>query len=70
VNQITLLSAHLFIVAFYAEKGFRMLFLAAIFRVIAPGEPQFSDLSVQTRIGHAGLTVIALVYVLVSLWQR
>jgi hypothetical protein len=47
-----------------------MMFLAAIFRVIAPREPQFSDLTVQTRLGHAGLTVIALVYVLVSLWQR
>jgi hypothetical protein len=47
-----------------------MMFLAAIFRVIAPREPRFSDLTVQTRLGHAGLTVIALVYVLVSLWQR
>jgi hypothetical protein len=47
-----------------------MMFLAAIFRVILPREPQFSDLSVQSRLGHVGLTVIALVYVLVSLWQR
>jgi hypothetical protein len=47
-----------------------MLFLSAIARVIVPREPQFSDLGVRSRLGHVGLTVIALVYVLVSLWQR
>jgi len=47
-----------------------MLFLAAIARFTLPPEPQVGDLSVQSRLGHAALTVIALVYVLVSLCQR
>jgi hypothetical protein len=47
-----------------------MLFLAAIARLTLRREPQVSDLSVQSRLGHVGLTVIALVYVLVSLCQR
>jgi hypothetical protein len=57
---------------FAPKKGYAMLFLAAISRVIVPREPesQSGDLSVRSRLGHVGLTVIALVYVLVSLWQR
>jgi hypothetical protein len=47
-----------------------MLFLAAISRIVAPRDPQPNDLLAQSRIGHAGLTVITLVYVLVVLWQR
>jgi hypothetical protein len=47
-----------------------MLFLAAIARIAAPREPQPNDLLAQSRIGHIGLTVITLVYVLVILWQR
>jgi hypothetical protein len=47
-----------------------MLFLSAIARAIVPREPQYSDLSVQSRLGHVGLTVITLVYLLVSFWQR
>jgi hypothetical protein len=70
LSQITLLPAHPFIVGVWAEKGYAMLFLAAIARVIVPRESQCSDLSVRSRLGHVGLTVIALVYVLVSLWQR
>jgi hypothetical protein len=52
------------------RKVYLMLFLSAIARVIVPREPQYSDLSVQSRLGHVGLTVITLVYLLVSLWQR
>ena len=48
-----------------------MLFLAAIARLAARREPSSShDLLVQSRLGYAGLTVIAMVYVLITLWQR
>ena len=47
-----------------------MLFLAAIARLAPPREPQSEDLVAQSRLGHAGLTVIALIYVLVTLWQQ
>ncbi len=47
-----------------------MLFLFAILRLTLPPEPASHDLLVQSRLGHVGLTVIALVYVLVTLWQR
>ncbi len=47
-----------------------MLFLSAIVRIAAPQPEESNDLLVQSRIGHLGLTVIALIYVLVTLWQR
>jgi hypothetical protein len=49
-----------------------MLLLAAILRVWLPREVSPNDLLAESRlrIGHLGLTIIALVYVLVSLWQR
>lgn len=47
-----------------------MLFLAAIARFTLPREPQPNDLLAQSRLGHVGLTVIALVYVVVTLWQQ
>ena len=47
-----------------------MLFLAAIARLAEPREAQSNDLLVESRLGHVGLTVIALVYVLVTLWQQ
>jgi hypothetical protein len=49
-----------------------MLPLSAILRVWLPREPQPNDLLAETRmrIGHLGLTVIALVFVLVTFWQR
>jgi hypothetical protein len=47
-----------------------MLFLSAIVRLALPREPQSNDLLVQSRVGHVGLTVIALIYVLVTLWQQ
>jgi hypothetical protein len=48
-----------------------MLFLTAIVRLAPPFQPQSDDLLlVQSRLGHAGLTVIALIYVLVTFWQQ
>ena len=47
-----------------------MLFLTAIVRLAPTFEPQSDDLLAQSRLGHAGLTVIALIYVLVTLWQQ
>ena len=47
-----------------------MLFLAAIVRLAPPVQPQSEDLLAQSRLGHVGLTVITLIYVLVTLWQR
>jgi len=48
-----------------------MLLLTAILRVWLPREIEANDLLTQTRmrLGNIGLTVIALVYLLVSLWQ-
>jgi hypothetical protein len=48
-----------------------MLFLSAIVR-LAPRrlEAQSDELLAQSRLGHAGLTVITLIYVLVILWQQ
>jgi hypothetical protein len=48
-----------------------MLLLTAILRVWLPGEIEPNDLLAQTRlkVGHVSLTVIALVYVLVTFWQ-
>jgi hypothetical protein len=48
-----------------------MLFLAAILRYSLP-QPQPNDLlaQVRLRLGHLGLTVIALIYVLVTFWQH
>jgi hypothetical protein len=47
-----------------------MLFLAAIARIAQPREGQSNDLLVHSRVGHAGLTVITLVYVLLMLWRQ
>ena len=49
-----------------------MLFLAAILRMSVPREPPPNDLlaGVRLRLGHVGLTVLALVYVLITFWQR
>ena len=46
-----------------------MLFLAAISRIAEPRERQERDLLVHSRVGHAGLIVITLVYVLLMLWR-
>jgi hypothetical protein len=55
---------------FEAAKVDSMLFLAVIARIAQPRESQSNDLLALSRVGHAGLTVITLVYVLLSLWQR
>lgn len=55
---------------FAAAKVDSMLFLAAIAQIVAPRESPPNDLLAQSRLGHAGLTVITLVYVLIILWQR
>jgi hypothetical protein len=49
-----------------------MLLLTAILRVWVPRDPEANDLlaGIRLRIGHLGLTIIALVYVLISFWQR
>ena len=48
-----------------------MLLLTAILRLWLPREIAPNDLLAQTqlKLGHVSLTVIALVYVLVSFWQ-
>ena len=55
---------------FAAAKVDAMLFLAAVARIATPRDSQPNDLLAQSRIGHAALTVITLVYVLVIVWQR
>jgi len=49
-----------------------MLFLSAILRIWLPAEPEPNDLLAHTRLrlGNVGLTVIALVFILVKFWQR
>ena len=47
-----------------------MLLLAAIVRFTLPPAPRSNDLLVQSRLGHAGLIVITLVYVMVVLWRQ
>jgi hypothetical protein len=55
---------------FAATKVDSMLFLAVIARIARPRESESNDLLALSRVGHAGLTVITLVYVLLTLWQR
>ncbi len=47
-----------------------MLFLAAVNRLAQAREDQSNDLLVKSRLGHVGLTVVALIYVLVTMWQQ
>jgi hypothetical protein len=49
-----------------------MLLLSTILRIWLPRETQPNDLLAEARlrIGNAGLTVIALVFILVNFWQR
>lgn len=48
-----------------------MLFLAAFHRIWSPQESEANDLLAASRaaMGHLGLTVIALVYVLITFWK-
>ncbi len=49
-----------------------MLLLSAILRVSLPPEAAPNDLLAQTRwrLGNLGLTIVALVFILVNFWQR
>ncbi len=49
-----------------------MLLLTAILQVWSPRRTEPNDTLTDVRrvLGHVGLTVIALVYVLVTFWQR
>jgi hypothetical protein len=49
-----------------------MVFLSAFIRITRAPEPQPNDLLAEARLrlGHLGLTVIALIFVLISFWQR
>ena len=48
-----------------------MLFLAAFYRIWTPREPEANDLLAASRaaMGHVGLTIIALVFVLITFWK-
>jgi hypothetical protein len=47
-----------------------MLFLSAFARLVPP-EPEANDLLAQSRaaLGHLGLTIIAIVFVLITFWK-
>ena len=61
--RITLLSADAIILG-------GMLFLSAFARLI-PREPEANDLLAESHaaLGHVGLTIIAIVFVLVTFWK-
>jgi uncharacterized membrane protein len=63
VIRITLLSAGAIILG-------DMLFLSAFARLI-PREPEANDLLAESHaaLGHVGLTIIAIVFVLVTFWK-
>ena len=72
VKPVTSLFRQGFILGITSRLGPCMLLLTAILRVSASREPEANDLlaEARSRIGHLGLTVIALVYILVTFWQR
>jgi hypothetical protein len=72
VKPITFLIGSMFTVNYLVARVDVMLLLSAIFRVWQPREPEPNDLLAEARqrIGHLGLTVIALVYVLLAFWQQ
>ena len=59
---------HVFILG--RHYSWRMLFLSAFARLIPP-EPEANDLLAESHaaLGHVGLTVIAIVFVLVTFWK-
>lgn len=71
VKPITVSAVGSFILSGPNHQGPSMLLLTAILRVCQPREIEPNDLLAQTRlkVGHVSLTVIALVYVLVTFWQ-
>jgi hypothetical protein len=64
VKSITLLSRGLIILG-------AMLFIAALHRIWTPRDPEANDLLAASRaaMGHVGLTIIALVFVLITFWK-
>jgi hypothetical protein len=50
--------------------SWRMLFLSAFARIV-PREPEANDLLAESHaiLGHVGLTIIAIVFVLVTFWK-
>jgi hypothetical protein len=72
VTPVTPLSRQAIIVGIRKRQGRTMLLLTAILRIWLPRDPEPNDLlaGIRSRIGHLGLTIIALVYVLISFWQR
>jgi len=58
--------------AFISRRHYsgRMLFLSAFARLV-PAEPEANDLLAQSRaaLGHLGLTVIAIVFVVITFWK-
>ena len=48
-----------------------MLFLAAFHRILTPRESEANDLLAAPRaaLGHLGLTIIALVFVIITFWK-
>lgn len=63
MNQVTLLSLGAITLGV-------MLFLSA-FSSLVPPEPEPNDLLAQSRaaLGHLGLTIIVIVYILVTFWK-
>ena len=63
MNQVTLLSIGAIILGV-------MLFLSAFSRLV-PSEPEPNDLLAHSRaaLGHLGLTIIAIVFILVTFWK-
>jgi hypothetical protein len=61
-------SDHVFIRRRHYSCG--MLFLSAFARLI-PREPEANDLLAESRaaLGHLGLTIIAIVFVLITFWK-
>jgi hypothetical protein len=61
-------SNHAFILRRHYSGG--MLFLSAFARLI-PREPEANDLLAESHaaLGHVGLTIIAIVFVLVTFWK-
>jgi len=61
-------SNHVFIRARHYSGG--MLFLSAFARLI-PREPEPNDLLAESHaaLGHLGLTIIAIVFVLITFWK-
>ena len=72
VKPVTALFRQAFILDITSRQGPFMLLLTAILRVSGPREPEANDLlaEARSRLGHLGLTVVALVYILITFWQR